>query len=262
MPWRVLVNDREYQLVTVTKWSPRAPMAASVREAAHRSFCVADVTGAASRRDRGIAMPEPHGGGALRDRVGGRGRLGLGRGAGKHDRRAPAKKFPVIIAVLRRASMMWTLVCSVLVALLVMLSSRATVLAQSSGCSTYLGRVSANPFAWDSISNRSGVYGSPYSARSVMNPFGRYGSPYSAASATNPYGSLRSPRLYGADGRYLGRVNDNPYDPESIANPYGQYGSPFSPASINNPYGQYGNPYSAQSATNPYATQAPRMYGC
>lgn len=62
----------------------------------------------------------------------------------------------------------------------------------------------------------------------------------------------QSPRLYSADGHYLGNVNTNKYDPNSISNPYGRYGNPYSPDSINNPYGRYGNPYSAQSVRNPY----------
>jgi hypothetical protein len=65
--------------------------------------------------------------------------------------------------------------------------------------------------------------------------------------------AAQSPRLYGADGTYLGDVNSNPYDPNSISNPYGQYGSPYSPNSINNPYGRYGSPYSQYSVHNPYA---------
>ena len=74
-------------------------------------------------------------------------------------------------------------------------------------------------------------------------------------------GMAQSVYLYGNNGEYLGKVNQNPYDPDSICNPYGRYGSKYSSKSINNPYGRYGNPYSSESATNPYATQAPRMFG-
>ena len=64
--------------------------------------------------------------------------------------------------------------------------------------------------------------------------------------------AAESPKLYSADGTYLGNVNSNQYDPNSISNPYGRYGSPYSPNSINNPYGQYGSPYSPNSVHNPY----------
>lgn len=53
----------------------------------------------------------------------------------------------------------------------------------------YLGRLSSNPYASDSVSNRYGRYGSPYSLDSVNNPYGQYGSPYSPDSANNPYAS-------------------------------------------------------------------------
>jgi len=122
--------------------------------------------------------------------------------------------------------------------------------------STYLGNLSKNRYAPNSTSNRFGIYGSPYSANSINNRFGQYGSPYSPNGATNPY-ATNAPRLYGSDGKYLGKVSANPYDPESVSNPYGKYGSRFSPDSINNPYGKYGSPYSPHSATNPYATSPP-----
>jgi len=62
------------------------------------------------------------------------------------------------------------------------------------------------------------------------------------------------PRIYSADGKYLGTMNANQYDPESVSNPYGQYGNPYSADSINNPYGRYGSPYSPDSVNNPYGT--------
>jgi hypothetical protein len=67
------------------------------------------------------------------------------------------------------------------------------------GQGTYLGRLSANPYDKDSISNPYGKYGSPYSSNSVNNPYGKYGSPYSPYSANNPYATkapviISSPR--------------------------------------------------------------------
>jgi len=52
---------------------------------------------------------------------------------------------------------------------------------------TYLGRLSANPYAADSVSNPYGKYGSPYSPTSINNPYSQYGSPYSTMSPRNPY---------------------------------------------------------------------------
>ena len=127
-------------------------------------------------------------------------------------------------------------------------------------CPTYLGRLSANPYASDSTANPYSPSGSPYSAKSVNNRFGPYGSPFSPTSARNPY-ATDAPKIVAQDGTYLGELSDNPYDPDSVANPYGRYGSPYSSTSIKNPYSTYGSPYSSQSPNNPYATQAPLLFG-
>ena len=58
--------------------------------------------------------------------------------------------------------------------------------------------------------------------------FAQYGNPYGNTNNSN--------KVYGADGKYKGNLNDNPYDPNSVSNPYGRYGSQYSPDSINNPY--------------------------
>jgi uncharacterized protein (TIGR03437 family) len=49
----------------------------------------------------------------------------------------------------------------------------------------FLGRVTSNTFAADSIGNPYGAYGSPYSATSIFNTFGLYGSQFSSTSAFN-----------------------------------------------------------------------------
>jgi hypothetical protein len=89
-----------------------------------------------------------------------------------------------------------------------------------------------------------------------VSPYDRRVSPYSRDGANNPY-TTGGGKIYGADGKYLGRLNANPYDPESVSNPYGKYGSPYSQTSITNPYSSYGSPYSNASANNPYATKPP-----
>jgi hypothetical protein len=136
---------------------------------------------------------------------------------------------------------------------------RAAVIAEAD-CPTYLGRLSANPYAADSTANPYSQVGSPYSAKSVNNPYGAYGSPFSPTSARNPY-ATDAPKIVAQDGTYLGELSDNPYDPDSVANPYGRYGSPYSSTSIKNPYSTYGSPFSSQSPNNPYATQAPLLFG-
>ena len=136
----------------------------------------------------------------------------------------------------------------------------ATSYGRDAACPTYLGRLSANPYASDSTANPYSTAGSPYSAKSVNNPFGPYGSPYSATSARNPY-ATDAPKIVAQDGTYLGELSDNPYDPDSVSNPFGRYGSPYSSTSIKNPFSTYGSPFSSQSPNNPYATQAPLLFG-
>ena len=54
---------------------------------------------------------------------------------------------------------------------------------------TFLGRVTSNQFAADSIGNQFGTYGSPFSAFSIFNTFGAYGSQFSSTSAFNDFAS-------------------------------------------------------------------------
>ena len=51
----------------------------------------------------------------------------------------------------------------------------------------YLGTLSADPYAADSVSNPYGEYGSEYNQNSINNPYGPYGSEYSNTSVNNPY---------------------------------------------------------------------------
>ena len=120
-------------------------------------------------------------------------------------------------------------------------------LGQSGG--TYLGNLSANPYAPNSTSNQFGA-GSRFDPNSINNPYGQYGSKFSPRSARNPY-ATNVPRLYDSQGRYRGKLSANRFDPDSVSNPYGRYGSRFSPDSINNPYGA-GNPFSLDSPSNKF----------
>ena len=60
----------------------------------------------------------------------------------------------------------------------------------------YLGKLSANPYDPDSISNPYGKYGSPYSPTSINNPYSQYGSQFSPISPNNPY-ATQAPILCG-----------------------------------------------------------------
>ncbi len=89
---------------------------------------------------------------------------------------------------------------TMLALILLLLASSAAISDDWSGCrygcppalysqeGRYLGRLSANPYDSESISNPYSQYGSPYSSESINNPYGRYGSPYSQDSARNPFG--------------------------------------------------------------------------
>lgn len=127
----------------------------------------------------------------------------------------------------------------------------------SSNDSVYLGRFSENKYDPDSISNKYGQYGSRY-GNTVTNPYSAFGNRYSATSVTNRY-AFDTPKIYAADGTYLGKLSTNKYDPESISNPYGLYGNKYG-NNLMNPYSAYGSKYSSQSWRNPYSTNAPKIY--
>jgi hypothetical protein len=124
-----------------------------------------------------------------------------------------------------------------------------------SASSRYLGRLSVNPYAPHSTANPYDG-GSPFAPNSVTNRFGPCGSPFSPHSVTNPF-ATDTPRLFGQDGKYIGKLSANPFDPESVSNPFGRYGSQFSPDSMNNQFGKYGSRFSPQSPNNPFATTPP-----
>ena len=105
---------------------------------------------------------------------------------------------------------------------------------------TYTPGLAGNRYNPNSLANPYGA-GSPYKTDGLMNPYSKYGSRHSNNSWTNPY-ATNAPKLYDANGKYLGRLSANKYDPESTSNPYGKYGNKYSSDSINNPYGA-GNPY-------------------
>jgi hypothetical protein len=76
---------------------------------------------------------------------------------------------------------------------------------------TYLGRLNANRYDPESVSNPYGAYGSTYSPTSINNPYGAYGSAYSNTSARNPYAS--APPVV----RYESRASDTRTRPSVAA---------------------------------------------
>jgi hypothetical protein len=75
---------------------------------------------------------------------------------------------------------------------------------------TFLGIVSRNQFASDSICNDFGSYGSQFSSTSIFNDFGTYGSQFSSKSAFNDFTST-PPRLISSSGAVLGRLTTNQF---------------------------------------------------
>ena len=128
---------------------------------------------------------------------------------------------------------------------------------QGGSGAAYLGKLSSNRYDPESISNPYGRYGSPY-GDTLANPASAHASPYRSRSWSNPY-ATDAPRIYAADGSYLGKLSTNRYDPESISNPYGRYGSPYG-NTLANPFSKYGSPYSSESWRNPYTMSAPRIF--
>lgn len=86
----------------------------------------------------------------------------------------------------------------------------------------FLGKLTMNRYAPDSISNIYGSYGSQYSATSINNKYSTYGSPYSSLSPFNPYTST-PPAIYFM-GKFYGYLTKNNYigmarlDPDHLNN--------------------------------------------
>jgi hypothetical protein len=77
----------------------------------------------------------------------------------------------------------------------------------------YLGCLSCNEYASDSVFNAYGSNGSAYSSLSIWNHFSEYGSPYSTYSACNAY-ATDPPVIVDQNGHYYGRLTVNEYHPE------------------------------------------------
>jgi uncharacterized protein (TIGR03437 family) len=82
----------------------------------------------------------------------------------------------------------------------------------------FLGRVTSNTFAADSLGNPYGAYGSPYSSTSIFNTFGLYGSQFSSTSAFNDLASTPPTITNGVAAAYLttNQVKTPRIDPRTL----------------------------------------------
>jgi hypothetical protein len=72
----------------------------------------------------------------------------------------------------------------------------------------YLGKITSNSFAGDSLGNMFGSYGSEFSATSIFNSFSKYGSEFSQLSAFNSLAT--SPPLIVIGGKAVAYLTVNP----------------------------------------------------
>ncbi len=84
---------------------------------------------------------------------------------------------------------------------------------------TFLGDISSNSYASDSICNSYGSYGSKYETDSIRNEYGTYGNEYSSKSPYNEYTST-PPKII-QSGRVVGYLTKNKYlsgaiDPDEL----------------------------------------------
>lgn len=72
----------------------------------------------------------------------------------------------------------------------------------------YLGVVSSDQYAAESICNQYGQFGSPYAAKSVWNKYAQYGGTYASNGAYNPM--AQKPPLVIQNGQPIGILTKNP----------------------------------------------------
>ncbi len=72
----------------------------------------------------------------------------------------------------------------------------------------YLGVVSSDQYAAESICNQYGQFGSPYAAKSVWNKYAQYGGTYASNGAYNPM--AQKPPLIIQNGQRIGILTKNP----------------------------------------------------
>ena len=96
------------------------------------------------------------------------------------------------------------------------LSSFPLYLYADDGTGTFLGEISSNKYATDSISNEYGKYGSKYQTKSIFNQYGTYGSKYSQYSVFNEY-ATHPPKILDKNGKIVGYLTANKYIKDAIS---------------------------------------------
>ena len=79
----------------------------------------------------------------------------------------------------------------------------------------YLGCLTCNQYASDSVHYKYGLYGGQYSATSIWYDYGQYGSTYSNRSVCYSYASS-PPRVYDDNGAYYGEMTVNNFRSQQI----------------------------------------------
>jgi hypothetical protein len=74
----------------------------------------------------------------------------------------------------------------------------------------FLGVITQNQFASDSILNEFGRYGSKFSATSIFNEFGRYGGKFSPLSPFNEF-TMTPPRIITPGGKFVAYLTKNQF---------------------------------------------------
>lgn len=74
----------------------------------------------------------------------------------------------------------------------------------------FLGCLTCNEYASNSVRNPYGNYGSKYSSTSIANPYNQYGGKYSSEGACNPYANT-PPVIVDRAGNYYGELTMNRY---------------------------------------------------
>lgn len=92
----------------------------------------------------------------------------------------------------------------------------AKVMVFSGDNNTYLGCLSCDQFATDSLFNELGGFGSPFQANSILNDFGKYGSSYSNTSPCNAF-ATQPPKVVDGLGNFYGYLTMNKLKPQRVA---------------------------------------------
>lgn len=82
----------------------------------------------------------------------------------------------------------------------------------------YLGCLSCDEFARDSLFNEFGLFGNKFNRDSILNNFGEYGSPYSNTSACNKF-ATKPPKVVDGAGNFYGYLTTNTLHAKRVEHP-------------------------------------------